>query len=469
MIAEQADLLARQVVLAQEQSELVREQAATIVRLEADVRELKRQLKLNSRNSSRPPSTDSPFTKPAPKSLRGKSGRKPGGQPGHSGSTLEMVTNPDKIRRHEPKRCRGCGSGLRDAPEAGVERRQVFDVPPINIRVVEHQLVKRRCGCGTVTCGQAPAAVSAPTQYGSRFTAIVLYLFTGQFLSRARTAQAMGELFCTPISEGTVAAMTSRSAERLDPFLNLVADRIAAAPVAGFDETGFRVENKLRWVHCARTDKYTLITCHPKRGVEAMNAAGVLPRFTGVAVHDAWAPYDTYTAAAHQLCCAHAVRELVGVADLAPTGQWCWADQAREALVALQHCAGAASAAVDPDTVAEQTRLFRAAAQIGVTGTARRRTTLEKKHNALAHRLLDRQADYLRFLTDPRIPPDNNGSERDIRMIKLRQKVSGCMRTVTGAQQFCALRSYLATAAKQGISHLQALVKLTKGQPWLPA
>ena len=230
----------------------------------------------------------------------------------------------------------------------------------------------------------------------------------------------------------------------------------------------------MHWVHCARTGKYTLITCHPKRGRKGIDDAGVLTRFRGVAVHDAWAPYDTYVDPAHQLCCAHALRELAAVADSAgPDADWCWATQAGDALVAMQKLVAEAIAAgddaVDPDVLDKQVQLYHSAAQIGVTQTAPRTGKMMQKHNALAHRLLDRQDDYLRFTTDWRTPPDNNGAERDIRMIKLRQKVSGCLRTLTGAQQFCAIRSYLSTAAKHGRNFFDTLVMLTEGRPWMPA
>jgi transposase len=441
--------------------------------LRGEVAELKRRLGQDSRNSSKPPSSDSPFTKPAPKSLRGTSGRKPGGQPGHPGSTLALVEDPNERKRHEPGPCSGCGASLADAPEVGLERRQVFDLPPMTVRVIEHQLIARRCGCGTTSCGTAPAGVAAPAQYGPRITAIVLYLYVGQFLSKKRTAAALAELFGTPISEGTVASMTARAADGLDGFLTQVGDRIAQAEVAGFDETGLRVAGTLHWVHCARTGKYTLITCHPKRGRDGINDAGVLGRFRGVAVHDAWAPYDTYLDVEHQLCCAHAQRELQAVADAAgPDIDWCWATQAADALVAMQKLvadATAASAAVDSYALHRQIQLYRSAAQIGLTQTSTRSSTAMKKHHALARRLLNRQDDYLRFTSDRRIPADNNGSERDIRMIKLRQKVSGCLRTLTGATQFCAIRSYLSTAAKHGRTFFDTLVMLAEGKPWMPA
>jgi transposase len=386
---------------------------------------------------------------------------------------LAQVAAPDEIVVHEPVACGGCGRGVQDAPRVGVERRQVFDLPPITVRVTEHQLIARRCVCGTTTCGTAGQAAVAPVQYGPRITAIILYLHVGQFLSKKRTAQALAEPFGTPASEGTVAAMTRRAADGLDGFLAHVTDRLTEADVVGFDETGLRVAGALHWVHCARTGKYTLITCHPKRGRTGIDAAGVLGRFRGVAVHDAWAPYDTYLGVPHQLCCAHAVRELHAVAELAPADtEWCWATQTSDALVAMQNLVAEAIAAradtVDPAALDTQLHLYRSATQIGATQTAPRSDPVMRKHNALARRLINRHDDYLRFTTDLRVPADNNGSERDIRMIKLRQKVSGCLRTLTGARQFCAIRSYLSTAAKHGKNYFDTLVMLAEGRPWLP-
>ena len=258
----------------------------------------------------------------------------------------------------------------------------------------------------------SPEGVAAPVQYGPRITAIILYLYVGQFLSKKRTAQALAELFGTPVSEGTVATMTKRAADGLGDFLGVLRDRIAEAEVAGFDETGLRVAGKLHWVHCARTGKYTLITCHAKRGTKGIDDAGVLTRFRGVAVHDAWAPYDTYLGVEHQLCCAHALRELAAVTDTAPTdADWCWAGQAADALVAMQklvtEAIAAGADAVDAEALREHVKLFRSAVQIGITQTAARSDKVTKKHNALARRLLDRQDDHLRFTNDWRIPADN--------------------------------------------------------------
>ena len=353
-----------------------------------------------------------------------------------------------------------------------VQRRQVFDLPPVRAEVTEHQLIERECGCGHRTRAAAPQGAEAMVQYGPRVAAVIIYLYAGQFLSKKRTAQALAELFGVPLSSGTVAGITARAAAKLGGFLDRVRDHIAAGDVAGFDETGFRVDGKLAWVHCARTGKYTLLMVHPRRGKQAMQAMGVLPSFTGIAVHDAWAPYDGYASADHQLCCAHALRELQAVTDAAPAGLWCWAAQAAEALTTMQTLAreaiGQSQEAADPAALATQIHCFRSAALIGARQTASRSGELMKKHHALARRLLDRQDDYLRFTRDFRAPPDNNGCERDIRMAKLKQKVSGCLRTMTGARQFCAIRSYLSTAAKHDLSFFDALVMLTEGQPWIP-
>ncbi len=448
------------------------EARAELERARERIAELEAQRRQTPRNSSKPPSGEGlGKPPPRPRSLRKKSGRKPGGQDGHEGRTLAQVARPDREVRHEPGCCGRCGRDLAGRRITGVERRQVFDLPPVKIEVTEHQLIERQCGCGHRTKAAAPQGAEAPVQYGPRVAAIIVYLYIGQFLSKKRTAQALAELFGVPLSSGTVAGITARAAGKLDGFLERVRENITASGVAGFDETGFRVDGRLRWVHCARTGKYTLLMVHPKRGKEAIEAMGILPSFAGIAVHDAWAPYDSYSNASHQLCCAHALRELQAVSDCAPDGQWCWATQAAEAITAIQQLISEAISQhqpADPAALAEQVTRYHSAAMIGASQTTARRGKLMRKHNALARRLLDRQDDYLRFTRDFRAPPDNNGTERDIRMAKLKQKVSGCLRTIAGARQFCAIRSYLSTAAKHGLSFFDALVMLAEGQPWMP-
>ena len=359
-----------------------------------------------------------------------------------------------------------------------MERRQVFDLPAVRVRVREHRLVKRRCECGTITTADAPAGADAPVQYGPNVAAIIVYLYVGQFLSKDRTAKALAELFGTPISPGTVAAITARAAAGLGAFTASVREQITRAQVAHFDETGLRVAGRLRWVHSASTGKYVLITVHDKRGVEAMEAAGVLPGFTGVAVHDGWAPYDTYTWATHARCNAHLLRELQAVTDhharTGGAGQWCWAAQAADALRTMKRLVDEALARdgtlddLDTAKIGEAKHDFRSAARLGARITAARATSLDKDHNALARRLLDKHDDHLRFTLDARVPFDNNAAEREVRMVKVRQKVSGCLRTLAGAEQFTTIRSYLATAAKHGIGLFHALTELLNDRPWLP-
>lgn len=447
-----------------------------IATLQAENAELRRRSGLDSRNSSKPPSSDSPFVKPAPRSLRRASGRKPGGQPGHPGSTLAQVAEPDEIVVHEPAACSGCGRGLAGRPVTASVARQVFDLPPVRVTVTEHRLRERRCSCGLRTRAAAPVGVDCPVQYGPRIAAIIVYLYVGQFLSKQRTADAVAELFGTAVSAGTVAAVTARAADGLDGFLGVVRERIVAAPVVHVDETGLRVQQKLRWVHSVSTPEYSLITVHDHRGTAGMDAAGVLPVFTGIAVHDAWAPYDSYHAVTHALCNAHVLRELQAVTDLSPPRQWCWATQAADALRTMKKLVDTVLAVtpgsltgLDPTALADQVRLYRSAVRLGAAATTARATPVEKKHHALARRLVTRDTDYLRFTTNPEVPFDNNAAERDIRMIKLREKVSGCLRTLTGAQQFCAVRSYLSTARKHGHGFLHALTALTHGHPWIPA
>jgi transposase len=217
-------------------------------------------------------------------------------------------------------------------------------------------------------------------QDGPRVAAVIIYLCTGQFLPGKRTAQALAELSGIPLSPGTVAGITARATQTLDEFLEQVRENITASDVAGFDETGFRVEGRLHWVHCARTGKYTLLMVHPRRGRQAMEAMGVLPSFTGIAVRDTRAPYDTCTPAGHQLCCAHALRELQAVTGSAPAGRWCWAAQAAGALTGMQalvsEATGEGREAADPAAPAAQIHRYRSAVLPGARQTAARSGTL---------------------------------------------------------------------------------------------
>src|SRR3954465_13327537 len=391
-----------------------------IAEQDARIAELERQLAASSRNSSKPPSTDGP-DKPAPKSLRGRSGRKPGGQPGREGRTLRRVERPDEVVVHEPGSCSACGADLPTADRpAGMIRRQGFDIPRIAVRVVEHRLLSRRCACGAVTAAAGPVAVAAPVQYGPHAAAIAVYLCLGQHLPVGRTAGLLAEVFGAPMSVGTVAAWTSRAAAGLEPFTAAARAALTSAELVHLDETGLRVAGRLHWLHVASSSRFTSLFCHRRRGKEVIGAAGVLPHFTGIAVHDAFAPYARYGSATHALCNAHLLRELIAVVDhhLAhpitgadiPAG-WCWAQQVIDALLALKAITDT-GVLPGPEILLGHPRLIISpaparpgvlppAAGVGAAPAPGPPGGAAPGPRPLARRIRRRLEDYLRFATDP--------------------------------------------------------------------
>lgn len=459
-------------LLAQRDAEIARLRAQ-VAELQEQVADLAARVGQNSKNSSKPPSSDG-LGKPAPKSLRGKTGRRPGRPKGQPGVTMQLTDHPDRVVRHVPGCCGTCGGSLDGAEETRIERRQVTEIPPVRAEVTEHQIVELECGgCGARTRGRAPGGVTAPVQYGPRAAALGACLWHGQFLSRDRACAAMADMFgCAP-SPGALAAMTKKIAGLIAPALDAIVTALIVSEVAHFDETGFRVAGKLAWAHSASSGRYVLVTVHSKRGTQGMDAAGVLPSFAGIACHDAWKPYDSYDGvAAHALCNAHLLRELIAVTETGTADDVVWAQQAIDALLELKQAADTAPAGghdtADPEVLEKHGRWFRDAAEAGIVLNAARRGKLQKKHHALATRMAARADDYLRFAHDLQIHFDNNEAERVIRMSKLRIKVSGCMRSMTGAETFCAIRSYLATATRHGIGWLDALTQAARGNPWIP-
>jgi hypothetical protein len=270
-----------------------------------------------------------------------------------------------------------------------------------------------------------------------------------------------------------IAGMARKIAGFITPALDAIIEALLASGVVHFDETGFRVAGTLAWVHSASSCRHVLVTVHPKRGKQGMNAAGILPSFAGIAAHDAWAPYDTYDGvSAHALCNAHLLRELIAVTETGTDLDVAWAQQAIDALLDLKKAAGTAREAgrdaIDPDVLDKHCQYFRDAADAGIALNPPGGNKLQRKRRVLATRMRDRADDYLRFANDLRVPFDNNEAEQVIRMSKLRIKVSGCMRSMAGAETFCAIRSYLATATRHGISWLDALTLAAQGDPWIP-
>jgi transposase len=466
-------------VLVVEQAAVIEELRAEVVGLKAHVKDLERRLAQNSRNSSRPPSSDGLAKPPAPKSLRRPSGRKPGGQPGHEGHHLERVENPDEIVRHVPSQCEGCGGGLADSQVVGEEARQVFDLPPVRLAVCEHRAQRRRCACGLVTSAAFPAGVGAPTQYGPRMRALAVYLIAVQHLPYQRAAGLLADWLGAPLSTGTLIQFVKDGADDLGEFLDRVHEQLICSPVVHFDETGARAGGRGRWLHSAGTKTLTFYALHDRRGTEGIDHAGVLPRFEGIAVHDGWPQYRAYTGATHALCNAHHLRELLAIIEGDPEGQ-SWATKIDLLLRALhttvEHAKTAGEQSLDPWTLAGYRVAYEQIIALGhhqnppgTIPTGKRGVIKQTPARNLLVRLDRDREQVLRFAHNLEVPFDNNLAERDIRMIKIQQKISGCWRTTTGADRFLALRAYISTTRKQGRDTIDALARLAKHQPWLPA
>lgn len=451
-------------MLIQELREELKQRGQVEAQLRARIAELEAARRTTSRNSSKPPSADGPGARP--RSLRRPSGRGPGGQVGHEGSTLEMTSRPDVVVEHRPWVCGGCEGALPgQGPVVAVERRQVFDLPePIRLQVVEHQLATVACpNCAALTKADAPPGAPRQVHYGARVRALATYLVSAQHLTIQRCADLFADLFGAPISPGTITSIITGVAEQIHTsFAPAAADAIAASPIAHVDETGFTIAGRTQWVHSISTPEWTWIAPHAKRGRLATDDIAVLPRFTGILVHDAWAPYDTHADLhGHQLCCAHLLRELQAVTDNHhhTPSQWCWAEQTASALRAIID---------DPTTIDTYRAHITAACAVAPTLDPDTNGKLGTKSAALRRRIQKRLDDYLRFTTRHDLPATNNPAEQEIRMVKIKQKITGGMRTLAGATAFTTIRSYLSTARKHHIGPLHALHTVTNGHTWLP-
>ena len=465
---------ASRAILALEQQ--VRELTVRLDASEQRVKHLEDQLAKNSRNSSKPPSTDG-FLKPAPKSLREKSARSSGGQPGHAGQTLAMVGKPDRIEPHRVERCACCGRSLAHQPPDDIEKRQVHDLPPLRLIVTEHQSEMKRCSCGHLNKAAFPDGVNAPVQYGLGVKAVAVYLKNYQFLPYERTCELLGDFFGCPMSEGTLANLIGECHARLEQPVQQIKEQIAQAPVAQFDESGSRVEKKLWWLHAASTANATYYDIHPKRGTEALETIGILPDFGGRAIHDFWKPYFSY-GCTHGLCNAHHLRELIFVHE---QHQQDWANMMIDCLLDIKKAVALAKPTTDHLTKA-RIRDFEARYQSILddgyaanplsacpahAGKKRGQRKKTKPRNLL-ERLDEHRQEALAFMYDFRVPFDNNLAERDIRMMKVQQKISGMFRSEEGAKAFCRIRSYISTARKNAMGALDAIARVFTGNPFVP-
>ncbi len=421
---DQCSLIVRQYfALAQAENELLTLENA----------EMRARLNQNSTNSSQPPSS-SLFIKP--QSLRVKTGRKPGGQPGHPGSTLRIKENPDMVVEHKVDICHHCGNNLSGETSTISQARQVWDVKIIPV-VTQHNVQSKTCPvCGKITTAAFPQGVDHYIQYGDTYKSLMIYLSQGNFIPYDRLANLSQDILDIPVSQGTLVNFVAELGQSLKDSMDYIKDQIKQSPVVHCDETGVRIQRKNYWLHSAGNDRFTYLETHPKRGSTAMDAIGILPGFTGTAVHDFWKPYYHYKSCKHALCNAHILRELKGIIE---NFKQTWPVQMKDLLLEIKQSIednlGILSLAEFEDFENWYDEILSWGEEENppslktlVSGHKRGRAARSKARNLL-ERMRQYKQDILRFMDDPEVPFDNNLAERDIRMSKIQQKISGGFRS----------------------------------------
>lgn len=446
--------------------------------LAARVQSLEDQLAKNSRNSGKPPSSDGLKKGPKPRSLRQRSGKKSGAQPGHKGYRLEMVAHPDKVEVYQVKQCGYCQVSLVEVAVEQVAQRQVFELPPLHLVVTEHQAEVKVCpDCGQTTQAAFPAEVGQLTQYGPGFKALLVYLNQKHFLPLERVSEFCAEVFAHPVGEGTIVSANAQVAEQIEP-VNAQAKQylIETDETVHFDESGLRVAQKLHWVHSASTARVTCYHIDPKRGHDGIERAGILPHRTGYSMHDDWPAYYGYTQASHAACNSHHLRELAFLEERYPQP---WEPALAKLLNDIKQAVATAQAAglselSQAQITAFETRYAELIEQglslnpVSPKPPGQRGKVKQSPPKNLLDRLKNHQHAVLAFMYDFKVPFDNNQAERDIRMVKLKQKISGCFRSPDGAKVFGLIRAYLSTARKNGVGALEVLRLALVGSPFVP-
>lgn len=438
--------------------------------LTARVLELENNNKKDSNNSSKPPSTDIGKIR-ATKSLRVAGNKSQGGQAGHKGDTLKSVNHPDIIEVHRVTICTCCSRDLTILAPTGYKSRQVFDLPAIRLQVTEHRVETKCCpDCATLSTASFPPGVSQSVGYGKSIQKLAVYLSNYQLLPYQRTAELFEDLLGHRINEASLLSMNQRFSANLAAFTGQLRERLSEQPVLHADETGYYYKSKRNWLHVLATEKYTLYTPHAKRGAEAMNEMGILPGYKGTLIHDFWKSYNDYECA-HGLCNVHHLRDLTFCSEIEKS---LWATQMKQFLLELQEDVNQTKQRNVNCLTPQQVRywqdkydyLLKAGWQahpLPEKQQGKRGAVKKTKTQNLLQRFEQYKESILAFACDFNIPFGNNLAEQAIRMMKVKQKISGCFRTEQGAIQFATIRSFISTMKKQGKNIFVALDDLLSG------
>lgn len=438
----------------------INELTGTIEKLQKRVEELEIQVNKNSHNSNKPPSSDG-MRKQRGKKSRKKSRKKPGGQKGHEGHQLKMSKNPDHRQIHDVEKCRGCNESLEGTEASDYDRRQVFDIPEIKLEVTEHQAAIKECPlCGCINKADFPEGITRPTQYGKRIKGLAVYLSQYQLLPYERLVDFMRDIFGFTLSKGTVYNFNKQGYEFLKPVEDKIKGLLKKSSIVHSDETGISCVKTLQWLHVASTSLLTYYLIHAKRGKDAMDDMGILPDYQGRVIHDFWKPYFRYDVQ-HGMCNAHTIRELTFIHE---EYKQKWADEMIGLLLRIKkkvdRCVRGLCASTkqvfekDYDLIIKKG--FLKNPRLPGENHKRGRKKQTKARNLLS-RLETYKNEILAFMFDISVPFDNNQAERDLRMVKVQQKISGCFRSEEGAKFFCRIRGYISTVRKNDINVFDAL------------
>ena len=432
-------------------------------------------LNKNSANSSKPPSSDG-FKNLRTKSLRSKSNKSNGGQLGHKGKTLERVENPDHINVHSVKQCNKCDKSFETNDVISYQKRQVFDIPILKMEVTEHRAEIKICSCcGAKNVAEFPSNVSSSVQYGNNIKSMMVYLNNHQFIPLNRVREFFKDVFDHSVSESTILKANKACAENVQPINDAIKEQLIKSPIVNFDETGLKVKGKLSWMHVASTFNLTHYAVHPCRGKEAMDSIGILPNFKGVAVHDHWRSYFIYEDLSHSLCNAHHLRELKFIHEQY-NQEWaekiicCLMDIKNEVDLVRQN-----NDCLNPEKIKmyeiRYNNIIENELKINpppIKKSGKRGRVKQSPSKNLLDRLKEHMHEVLAFMYSFSVPFDKIQAERDVRMMKLRQKISGTFRTIVGAEIFCAIRSYISTSRKNGFPILDAIYAAIIKTPFTP-